>query len=126
MRGVWVCNGGGWEVLQGSCPWQVLKCLAGRNRSLPVNGLGKTLHPDAVVINSTLLTGRRLVESQDAQKMAVLLAYLFDADSLKDTVREDWLKAYDKQVFRGLWAAAFLAFDWLQTLCCVLVNRERS
>lgn len=44
---------------------------------------------------------RHLVASQDARKAAVLLSYLFDAASLATYAREDWLKAYDKQVRRG-------------------------
>ena len=36
--------------------------------------------------------------SQDAQKAAVLLSYLFDVESLNTYAREDWLKVYDKQV----------------------------
>jgi hypothetical protein len=43
---------------------------------------------------------RRLVESQDAQKMVVLLSYLFDGDALTQRAREDWLKSYDKTVRR--------------------------
>ncbi len=44
---------------------------------------------------------RRLVASQDAQKLAVLLRYLTDEAKLREVCREEWLKLYDKQV-RGL------------------------
>lgn len=41
---------------------------------------------------------RLLLESQDAQKVLVLLGYLFDADKLQNVCREGWLQLYDKQV----------------------------
>jgi len=44
---------------------------------------------------------RQLAASQDAQKLVVLLPYLFDGDALREYAREDWLKDYDKQVRSG-------------------------
>jgi hypothetical protein len=44
---------------------------------------------------------RRLVASQDAQKLAVLLRYLTDEAKLQEVCREEWLKLYDKQVGAG-------------------------
>lgn len=44
---------------------------------------------------------RRLVASQDAQKLAVLLRYLTDEAKLREVCREEWLKLYDKQVGGG-------------------------
>ena len=38
---------------------------------------------------------KRLVLSQDAVKMNVLLQFLFDTESLKKYVREDWMQLYD-------------------------------
>jgi hypothetical protein len=41
---------------------------------------------------------RLLLEAQDAQKVLLLLQYLFDGDRLQQTCREDWLQVYDKEV----------------------------
>ena len=38
---------------------------------------------------------RKLVLSQEAHKMHVLLQFIFDADTLRDTVREPWMELYD-------------------------------
>lgn len=38
---------------------------------------------------------RRLVLSQDAVKMNVFLQFLFNADALRDHVREEWMSIYD-------------------------------
>lgn len=38
---------------------------------------------------------RKLVFSQDAVKMHVLLQFLFNADSLRDHVRSEWMNLYD-------------------------------
>lgn len=38
---------------------------------------------------------RRLVLSQDAVKMNVLLQFLFNADGLREHVREEWMAHYD-------------------------------
>ena len=48
------------------------------------------------------------MESQDAQRVAVLLAYLFDGDRLRECAREDWLKHYDTQAGGG---APWLGFE---------------
>ncbi|KAI8467452.1 MAG: hypothetical protein J3K34DRAFT_481220 [Monoraphidium minutum] len=40
---------------------------------------------------------RRLVEAQDAQKAAVLLAHLFDGAALREHARGRWLQDYDAQ-----------------------------
>jgi hypothetical protein len=41
---------------------------------------------------------RLLLEAQDAQKVLLLLQYLFNSDRLQQTCREDWLQVYDKEV----------------------------
>jgi len=40
---------------------------------------------------------RRLVLSQDPQKMLVFLGYIFNGDTLNKYCRDEWLKLYDKQ-----------------------------
>lgn len=41
---------------------------------------------------------RLLLEAQDAQKVLLLLQYLFNGSRLQQTCREDWLQVYDKEV----------------------------
>jgi hypothetical protein len=41
------------------------------------------------------------LEAQDAQKVLLLLQYLFDGERLQHTCREDWLQVYDKEVRRS-------------------------
>lgn len=38
---------------------------------------------------------RKLVFSQEPNKMHVFLQYVFDADKLRDTMREAWMELYD-------------------------------
>ncbi|KAF6252521.1 hypothetical protein COO60DRAFT_519370 [Scenedesmus sp. NREL 46B-D3] len=45
----------------------------------------------------TFPTFRLLLEAQDAQKVLLLLQYLFDGERLQQTCREDWLHVYDKE-----------------------------
>ncbi|GMH36406.1 hypothetical protein BSKO_04274 [Bryopsis sp. KO-2023] len=45
---------------------------------------------------------RRLVNASDPQKMIVFLRYLFDEENLKEVMRDDWLKIYDKQFVDSL------------------------
>ena len=40
----------------------------------------------------------RLVNTKEPQKMLVFFKYLFDETYLKEAVRDEWLKLYDKQV----------------------------
>jgi len=38
---------------------------------------------------------KNLVKSQDAVKMNVFLQFIFNADTLKEHVRDEWIKEYD-------------------------------
>lgn len=40
---------------------------------------------------------KRLINSQEAQKMHVFLQFAFNADILREHVREDWMSVYDYQ-----------------------------
>ena len=41
---------------------------------------------------------RRLVMVKEEQKMKVFLGYMFDEKELKEVLRDEWLKIYDKAV----------------------------
>ncbi|WIA13671.1 hypothetical protein OEZ85_007232 [Tetradesmus obliquus] len=49
----------------------------------------------------TFPTFRLLLEAQDAQKVLLLLQYLFNGSRLQQTCREDWLQVYDKEFVDG-------------------------
>lgn len=66
--------------------------------------------PAPLPLSCAHLDCRRLVDAKQPQKVVVFYRYLFDERFLKEAVRDDWLKLYDKEV--GGWAQVWV-LGWL-------------